>query len=261
MTALGDAAAEWVVSRRVSTTAGEIRYHEAGQGSPVVLVHGLGCSADYWVRNGAPLAAAGYRVLAPDLPGFGQTDGPRGGLDIPAQADAIGAWADALELGPAAYVGHSLSCQTVVELAARDPSRATALVLAAPTGDRTRRRRVREALGFVRDIPREPLGLVPWIADAYLRAGPVRWAMTWWAGKRHDLFAAAARIRVPALVVVGREDAVVSARFAASVAAALPDGRLRVVEGAAHAIIFDAADAFNASVLEFLGAGPRMRVG
>jgi 2-hydroxy-6-oxonona-2,4-dienedioate hydrolase len=252
VTALGDAAAEWVVSRRVRAGGREVRYHEAGSGSPLVLVHGLGCSADYWMRNGPVLAAAGYRVLAPDLPGFGRTRGPRAGLSIPAQARAIAGWADALRLEPAAYVGHSLSCQTVVELAAREPSRAAALVLAAPTGDRRDSRRIREALGLIRDIPREPMGLVPWVLDAYLRAGAVRWARTWWSGKRHDLFAAAARVEVPALVVVGQEDPVVSERFAGSVAQALPRGELHIVEGAAHAVIFDAADAFNAAVLAFL---------
>ena len=139
-----------------------------------------------------------------------------------------------------------------MELAAREPSRVTALVLAAPTGDRRRKRRLREAAGFIRDIPREPLTLVPWIADAYLRAGVVRWLGTWWAGKRHDAFSAAERIEVPALVLVGDRDPVVSAGFAGGIADALPRGECRVIPGAAHAIIFDAAEAFNAAVLDFL---------
>jgi pimeloyl-ACP methyl ester carboxylesterase len=250
--ALGRAAAEWAVSRRVRAAGIDVRYREAGSGPTVVLVHGLGCSADYWWRNGAPLAAAGLRVLAPDLPGFGRTEGPWRGLNVDEQARALDAWAGAMGLGPAVYVGHSLSCQAVVDLAADYPGRAAALVLAAPTGDRRKKRRLREAVGFLRDIPREPLSLVPWIADAYLRAGLVRWFMTWWAGKHHDFFGTARRVRVPSLVLVGADDPVVSERFASTIAAVLPGSRFGVIENAAHALIFDEAPAFNAAVLDFV---------
>jgi alpha-beta hydrolase superfamily lysophospholipase len=93
--ALGRAAAEWIVTRRVEVNGLSVRYREAGSGPALVLVHGLGCSADYWVRNGPPLAAAGLRVLAPDLPGFGRTEGPWRGLDIDEQATALADWFDA----------------------------------------------------------------------------------------------------------------------------------------------------------------------
>ncbi|HEV2149048.1 MAG TPA: alpha/beta fold hydrolase, partial [Longimicrobiaceae bacterium] len=114
---LADTAAAWAGTRRVDVEGCRVRYRDAGSGSTLVLVHGLGVSADYWYRNGPPLAAAGLRVLAPDLPGFGRTEGPDGGLPIRAQAAALRAWASAMELGPAVYVGHSLSCQAVLELA------------------------------------------------------------------------------------------------------------------------------------------------
>jgi pimeloyl-ACP methyl ester carboxylesterase len=250
--ALGRAAAEWIVTRRVEVNGIAVRYREAGSGPALVLVHGLGCSADYWVRNGPPLAAAGLRVLAPDLPGFGRTDGPWRGLDIDEQAAALADWVDAMGLPPAAYVGHSLSCQTVVDLAADHPGRAVALLLAAPTGDRSEKRRIREIIGFARDMFREPLSLVPWIAEAYLRAGLVRWFLTWWKAKHHDLFGTAARVGVPARVVVGERDPVVPVWFAKSVAAALPGARCDVIPRAAHAVIFDAAEQFNTAILDFL---------
>ena len=249
---IGRAAAEWAVSRWVDVDGRAVRYREAGSGPAVVLVHGLGCSADYWFRNGPPLAAAGLRVLAPDLPGFGRTRGPWRGLNIDQQATALATWADALALPRALYVGHSLSCQSVVDLAADHPGRALALILAAPTGDRSEKRRIREIIGFARDMPREPLSLVPFIAEAYLRAGLVRWFMTWWVAKHHDLFGTAARVPVPSRVLVGERDPVVPLRFGQAVAAALPGARCDVIPGAAHALIFDAADRFNHAILEFL---------
>ena len=250
--ALGLAASQWAVTRWVEVRGRRVRYREAGSGPTLVLVHGLGCSADYWVRNGPALAAAGLRVLAPDLPGFGRTRGPWRGLSIDEQATALADWADALRLPRAAYVGHSLSCQTIVDLAADHRGRALALILAAPTGDRSEKRRIREIIGFARDIPREPMELVPWVAEAYIRAGLVRWFLTWWVAKHHDLFGTAARVPVPSRVLVGERDPVVPVRFARSVAAALPGARCQVIPDAAHALIFDEAERFNAAVLEFL---------
>lgn len=248
---LGAAAAQWAVTHRVRADGWNLRYRQAGEGPPLVLVHGLGCSADYWVKNGPWLAAAGYRVLAPDLPGFGQTEGPRG-LSIPQQAYAVSLFSEAMGLGPAAYLGHSLSCQTVLELAGTEPERVTGLILAAPTGDRRKKRLLREAVGFLRDIPREPPSLVPLILEAYVRAGPVRWMRTWFGGKWHDAFQAAARVRAPAVVLVGERDPVVAVHFARAITYAVKGARMRVIPDAAHALIYDQPDGFNLAVLQFL---------
>jgi pimeloyl-ACP methyl ester carboxylesterase len=249
---LAAAAAQWAVTHRVSAGGWNLRYREAGEGPPLVLIHGLGCSTDYWVRNGAWLAAAGYRVLAPDLPGFGRTEGPRAGLSIVQQAYAVSVFAEAMQLGPAAYLGHSLSCQTVLELACTEPERVSALILAAPTGDRRKKRLLREAIGFLRDIPREPPSLVPIIMDAYLRAGPFRWTLTWLAGKRHDAFHAARGVEAPALVMVGECDPVVKAHFAGAIAETIGHAQLRIIPRAAHALIYDEPEGFNGAVVKFL---------
>ena len=99
-------------------------------GPAVVLVHGLGVSADYWWRNGPEIAAAGYRVLAADLPGFGRTEGPLAGLSVEAQARALASWAEAMELGRAVHVGHSLGNAPYITLRAQAPRHSSALELA-----------------------------------------------------------------------------------------------------------------------------------
>ncbi|HEX6910854.1 MAG TPA: alpha/beta hydrolase [Longimicrobium sp.] len=249
---LAACAAQWAVTHRVMAGGWNLRYREAGEGPVLVLVHGLGCSTDYWVRNGAWIAAAGFRVLAPDLPGFGRTEGPRAGLSIVQQAYAVSVFAEAMRLGPAAYLGHSLSCQTVLELACTEPDRVTAIILAAPTGDRRKKRLLREAFGFLRDIPREPPSLVPIVVDAYLRAGPFRWTRTWLAGKRHDAFDAARGIQAPALVLVGGRDPVVPVHFARAISETIGSARLQIIPHAAHALIYDEPTGFNGVVVEFL---------
>lgn len=251
MTREGDAAVDWARERWTRAGAWRVRWREAGEGPAIVLVHGLGLSADFWWRNGPPLAAAGFRVLAPDLPGFGKTDGPPH-LPVPEQARALAEWADALGLGPAAYVGHSVSCQAVLELAATEPARVTALVLAAPTGDPGALRMLRQAAGFVADPVFEPLGLIPTVGEHYFRAGIKRWLRTWAAAGRHDAIAAARRVRAPGIVILGRSDPVVRLGFAEELAAALPGGRCVTLERGAHAVVFDAAEEFNEAVVRFL---------
>jgi pimeloyl-ACP methyl ester carboxylesterase len=228
-----------------------VRWREAGEGPAIVLVHGLGLSADFWWRNGPPLAAAGFRVLAPDLPGFGKTDGPDH-LSVPDQARWVTGWADALALGPAAYVGHSISCQVALQIAADAPARVTALVLAAPTGDPAPLRLLRQALGFVTDPVFEPAGLVPAVGEPYVRAGFGRWLRTWLAAGWHDAMEVARRVSAPGIVILGRHDPVVRRGFAKALADALPGGRCVVLPHGAHAVVFDAPDEFNAQVVAFL---------
>lgn len=217
-----------------------------------MLVHGLGVSADYWWRNGPAIAAAGYRVLAPDIPGFGRTEGPSTGPSVSEQTHRLLAWADALQLGPAVYTGHSLSCQVNIELAAFHPERVAGLVLAAPTGDPRRGRLTRQAWGLLRDVPREPLRLALLVVQAYLRAGPVKVWQTWQRGGHHDPMALLPLVRAPGIVVVGRADPIVRPEFAESLASGLPAGRVVWIEGGAHAVIFHPAAAFNRAVLDFL---------
>ncbi|MGB5795266.1 MAG: alpha/beta hydrolase [Mycolicibacter algericus] len=89
----------------------------AGGGTPVILLHGYGDSADTWRPVLAGLAAAGRRGCAVDLPGFGQADKRTAGPMVP-QFDAF---VDALltDTGPAVLVGNSLGAATAVRAASR----------------------------------------------------------------------------------------------------------------------------------------------
>lgn len=250
----GDAAAQWAVSRWRQVGRWRVRHREAGRGAPIVLVHGLGVSADYWYRNGPALADAGHHVLAPDLPGFGRTRGPDDGLSVLEQAEFISRWAEAMEIGPAVYVGHSLSCQVALELAVADPGRVSGVVLAAPTGDPRGHRLVRQAWGLLRDAPREPLRLSLEVTRAYLQAGPARVWRTWRKGARENPIPLLPRVRAPGLIVIGSRDPVVPRDFADSLARGLDDGTLVEIERGLHGLIFGSAAEFNAAVLEWMRA-------
>ncbi|MEX2583547.1 MAG: alpha/beta hydrolase [Gemmatimonadota bacterium] len=250
---LGEAAAEWASSRWIDVGGRRVRYRQAGEGGSLVLVHGLGVSADYWTRNGSAIAAQGFRVLAPDLPGFGRTEGSADGLDVGQQAIAVRDWAAAMGLGPATFLGHSLSCQSVLELAVVHPELVRGLVLVAPTGEGIGYRRlIRQAIGLARDVHRESFKLSAMVLQAYLSAGPGRVMRTWKMGASHDPMPLLPRVGVPVLVVLGDNDPVVEPEFADRIVTALPRGRLVTIPGGSHAVIFEPTGAFNAAVVEFM---------
>jgi pimeloyl-ACP methyl ester carboxylesterase len=133
-----------MLPKRIRVDGLSVRYFQAGEGAPVLLLHGasLGSSADVWTRNLAPLAAHGLRVIAPDLPGFGGTDNPAD-ASVAYRRKFILAFMGALDLPRAALVGHSQAGRVALDLALSDPGRITRVVVLAtgsllpPLGDKT----------------------------------------------------------------------------------------------------------------------------
>ena len=143
----------------------------------------------------------------------------------------------------------------MLELAVRRPERVRGLLLAAPTGDgNANRRLLRQAVGLLRDIPRESVALASLITQAYLRAGPMRVIRTWRLGALHNPLPLLAEVAAPGLVLLGERDPVVRLEFAEQIARRLPWGELAVIPGAAHGVIFDPTGAFNRYVIDFIRA-------
>jgi len=149
-----------------------IRMHvtTTGQGPTVLLLHGFPDTHAVWRKQVGPLAAAGYRVLAPDLRGYGRTEAPGGVYDYTLdklRADVIGLL-DVLEIDKVMLVGHDWGGLIGWQIAALSPQRVERFV-ALSTGHPTaiaragilQRLRMTYVLGFI----------LPGIAEHTLRAG------------------------------------------------------------------------------------------
>ena len=254
-------------------------YLEAGQGDPVVLLHGgeFGVSADLgWERNIAALAER-YRVLALDMLGFGESakvidfnDGR--GMRI----RHIARFCDAVGVSSAHFVGNSMGAVNLfVDATSESPAlQARSLVMICGGGEIQRNehsaalydydatllgmRRIVEALFFDAAYRRD---------DAYVQR---RYESSIAPGAWEALAAARFRrpglkppplpssrrvydrIAVPTLVVEGAGDKLLSDGWAAEIAGQIPHGRSAVVEEAGHCPQIEQPDAVNELLLEFL---------
>lgn len=218
---------------------------------PVILVHGLGMSSRYMTPLARHLAPH-VRVYVPDLPGFGLSEKPCRTLTVRELADALAAWMQAIGVERAAFVGNSLGCEVLVELALLHPRLVDRLVLQGPTPDPEARTLIRQVVGFLAIAPFERWSLA-WVAlTDYARGGIGRYILTLRSMVDNRIGEKVRRIMQPTLLVWGTRDDIVPYAFVASLAASLPDGRLAVIQGAAHGINYSHPEAFTVVLLPFL---------
>jgi pimeloyl-ACP methyl ester carboxylesterase len=219
--------------------------------APVVLVHGLGVSSRYLAPTGRRLAED-YRVYAPDLPGFGQSERPRTTLTVEGLAEALIAWMDAAGLERAALLGNSLGCQVIVEAAVRYPRRVSQLVLVGPTIDPQARTALGQLFRLIQDVPYERLSLAAVVAWDYLTCGPFRLWRTLRAALQDGIEEKLPHLTQPTLIVRGEHDPLVPQRWAEEAANLLPHGQLIVIPDGAHAVNYSTPEALAGEVRKFL---------
>jgi pimeloyl-ACP methyl ester carboxylesterase len=167
----------------VRTRTGKLSMMEAGRGDPVVCLHGLGATKASFLPTIAALAGT-MRVIAVDLPGFGESDKPLGAAyDAPYFAGAVTALLDQLEIERAHLVGNSMGGRVAIEVGLLTPRRVRKMALLSPAlawlGDRRWRWLLRAPLpklGLIQPAPRaitEPIvrSLVPGGYDGWSAAG------------------------------------------------------------------------------------------
>jgi pimeloyl-ACP methyl ester carboxylesterase len=247
-------------------------------GTPLLLLHGWAISAYLWRHNISALAAAGYRVHAPDLPGHGLSDAPlaKGSYTLETLADDVAALLDVLELERAAVVAQSMGGRIALEVARRH--RVTRLALFGPVG----LGEVSPAREFAPFLPKLPGALATMLVPRELVElvqrrvyGKIGWFTErdideYWAPTQFPAVVQAAmqmlrefdwapltpetlaQIPSPTMVVFGTLDGTVKPVNAEHLVKALPNGRLEWIEGGGHVVMEEVPDAVNALLLSFL---------
>jgi pimeloyl-ACP methyl ester carboxylesterase len=194
-----------------------------------VLVPGLGLDARAWSRVLPRLTTASTVVT---LPTMGRPASARADLRAPALARAL---AQELPRGAAlVLVGHSASCQVVVELATHDP-RVRALVLVGPTTDPAAATWPRIIGRWLRTARHEKAWEIPVLAPQYRRTGLASLMRGMDQLRRHRLDRALARVSVPVVVVRGEHDHIASSSWCEGLSR-LSGGSVTTGGGAGHMV-------------------------
>ena len=242
--------------RTVATRRGRLSSLEAGSGPPLVAIHGLGATKGSFLPTVAALSDR-FRVIAVDLPGFGDSDKPIGAsYDAGFFARAVIALLDALELDRVHLIGNSLGGRVALEVGLLHPDRVDRLVLLCPSLAWRRERPwaplvrlTRPELGLVQIAPRRLVEaivhrLIPGADGGWTAAGVDEFLRAYLTPAGRAAFYAAARhiyleephgdegfwprlqgLAPDALFVWGRHDRLVPIAFRRHVADALPDAR------------------------------------
>lgn len=240
----------------------------------VVLLHGGSGSWTHWVRCIAPLRDAGWRVLAPDLPGFGDSDLPPGCTDVPQLPVHLHAGLQQLApQGPVQIAGFSFGGMTGALWLAEFPDDAQALVLVGAPGmglssaQRTslkgwRHLATAEAQDEVHRYNLMALMLqhpesLDKLALEVHRANVQRDRMPRRRLSSTPIVAEALpRVRARVSAIYGEHDALYTGRLPELRAAIMrlsPNwGQWHTVPGAGHWVVYEAADGFNAALLKVL---------
>src|SRR5271166_4894304 len=126
--AYADAQDKTIVSHTAEIDGAKLHYMTAGHGTPLILLHGYAETSLMW-KPIIPVLAERFTVIAPDLPGIGDSDIPTEGLDMRSAAVRIHDLAKSLGVQKAEVVGHDIGLMVAYAYAAQFPTEVTKLVL------------------------------------------------------------------------------------------------------------------------------------
>ena len=283
----GKRPARWPRSGTVRAAGLQTSYLEAGRGTAVVLLHGLGATNASLLPTLWDLARD-HRVVAPDLPGFGESAKPVRSYNAQFYARWLAALLDQLGIDRVHLVGNSMGGRVALEAGLEHPDRVDRMVLLAPSPAFIRYREFVRVVRVLRPelavIPVRPTHrqVVRGIKGMFSR--PERLPDEWYdaaadeflrvfrtARGRVAFFSAARQIYLeephgetgfwdrlpamtrPALFVWGERDRLVPAKFARHVERALPNSDAVVFEDCGHVPQYELPKRTNVLIREFLG--------
>lgn len=238
---------------QVQGHAVDVRGTYAPQRPPILLVHGLGMSGEYFLPLADALAAT-HDVYALDLPGYGKAPNPNRALSISELSEVVAGVVAELALETPALVGHSMGCQIVADTVATHPALFAGYVLIGPTVDPSARSFLAQSARLMRDTLREPLRNNVIVFRSYLRMGPLRYLHTVQHMLSHRTEESIQHCHVPGLVVRGQRDPIATSQWAQQLVDLAPDARMVEIPDAPHALQINRAQELALACAPFLEA-------
>lgn len=251
----------------------QIGYTDTGIGRPVVLIHGYPFNRSLWNEQIAALSSS-YRVIAPDLRGFGESDAAPGTATMNVMAQDVALLLNHLGIARATIGGLSMGGYVALAFYKQLPSHVRTLILAdtRAQGDTDEGKQARaqqaekainEGMAGIADamlpklltpetVSKRP-EVVKRVRDMMLKTKPEGAAAALHGmAERDDQTELLAKIMVPTLIMVGTEDAITPVADSEKMHAAIRGSRLVVIENAGHVSNLERTEQFNDALLSFL---------
>jgi 3-oxoadipate enol-lactonase len=253
----------------------ELAFTDVGDGPAVILIHGYPFNRSLWTELAESLLDR-YRVVIPDLRGFGESDASAGPATMNRMAEDVAKLMDHLEIEQAVIGGLSMGGYVALAFCKQYPTRVRALVLAdtraqadTEEGKQTRAQQAEKArsegMAGIADamlpklltpdtVSKRP-EVVKRIRDMMLKTKPEGAAAALMGmAQRDDQTEFISSIDVPALILAGREDAITPLADSEAMHAKINGSRLVVIENAGHVSNLEQTEQFNNAVRGFLNS-------
>ena len=272
--------------RELKTDQGVLRYHEAGEGPPLLLLHGSGPGVTGWrnFRGNLPVLAERFRCLVLEFPGFGVSD-DTGEHPLLASRPAVTRFLDGLGLERTAVIGNSMGGITAARFATENPGRVSRLVTIGGIGPNLLSPGPGEGIRLLMEFTDNPTRerLVAWLRSMVFDPAVVtedmiaeRWALATEPGTLESarrMYGSAAfaagtkaaaaspvppywsmlhKITAPTLLTWGRDDRVSPVDMALLPMRTIPRAELRVFPNCGHWVMIEQKRAWESAVLAFL---------
>ena len=274
-------------ARELTTDNGVLRYHEAGEGPPLILLHGSGPGVTGWrnYRGNLGTFAEHHHCYVLEFPGFGVSDA-WGGMPVLDAGKSVNVFMKALGIESAAFIGNSMGGVVGVNLAIRKPALVSKLVTIGGVGANLFSPQPTEGLQLLQEFADDPVRdkLVRWLRGMVFDKALVTdelIAERWEAASNPDaletgrsMYGSAAfemqqqfmassdtppywsmlhKVACPTLLTWGRDYRVSPPDMALLPMRTIPDAELHVFPRCGHWVMIEAKAAFESAVLAFLG--------
>lgn len=240
-------------------------FDKALAGVPILVLHGWGVGSESWVGVAELMAKEGYRVIVPDMPGFGKSAVPEKPWTVDDYVEWVKDFADKLEMDGFILIGHSFGGQVAAKFCAICPKKVDKLVLCAAAVVRKPRLGSRQILAkylaktkiIFQNIP---FGIYPVLRKIVYRIAGTRdyaqlqgvMAQTFLNVVGESVIESAKRIKTPTLIVWGDKDRETPTEDAREINNAIAGSRLEIIPDAGHKLHRTHAQILAEKIINFL---------
>jgi pimeloyl-ACP methyl ester carboxylesterase len=241
----------------------KINYKIMGLGPVVFILHGWGASADSWIRVGRSIAQQGFRVIIPDLPGFGKSAKPQKVWNLDDYCNFVTSFIDVLGYKKVILIGHSFGGRIAIKLATKNPQRIEKLILVSAAGIRPKKRFKDYVAVFLARASKPFSGLPGFNLVRKLFYKKFLKKTDYFRAKgimkevfkkviREDLEPFLKKIEPKTLIVWGSEDKITPLADGLKMKKEIKGSELTILKGVEHALNLKAPTLLSERILEFI---------